>query len=208
MTLEPLTPTRPGRSTSAFHRRGRRCLHQARSAMRCWASRIKGELRTTRYNEPPERRACFWMSASTNWPIMLSWAPFQRQQWGYHVTASWAPYHIHYQVRDTITPLFAEASFFTRTNDRTRPPAVVTAKKQKQRRVSRSPSERRGSHHLRQPMPAQPTSPEQQTYCSTSFSGLGDTAYLEDDNYNFFKRLVRGGARYVGAHQIPEHCGK
>ena len=37
-------PTMPGRSTSGFHQPGRHCLHQARSAVRCSASRMKGEL--------------------------------------------------------------------------------------------------------------------------------------------------------------------
>ena len=44
MTVDPCIPTMPGRSTSGFHRPGRHWLHQARSAMRCWASDMKGEL--------------------------------------------------------------------------------------------------------------------------------------------------------------------
>ena len=45
MTIDPRTPPMPGRSTSGFRRPGRRCLHQAlRSTLRCWASRMKGEL--------------------------------------------------------------------------------------------------------------------------------------------------------------------
>ena len=39
MTLDPRIPAMPGRSTSAFHQSGRHCLHQARSAVRCSASR-------------------------------------------------------------------------------------------------------------------------------------------------------------------------
>ena len=39
MTIDPRIPTMPGRSTSGFHRPGRHCLHQARSAVRCPASR-------------------------------------------------------------------------------------------------------------------------------------------------------------------------
>ena len=42
--IDPRTSTMPGRSTSSFHRPGRYCLHQARSAVRCSASRVKGEL--------------------------------------------------------------------------------------------------------------------------------------------------------------------
>ena len=37
-------PIVSGRSTSGFHRPGRYWLHQARSAVRCSASRMKGEL--------------------------------------------------------------------------------------------------------------------------------------------------------------------
>ena len=47
MTIDPRIPTMPGRSTSGIHRPGRHCLHQARSAFRCWASRVKGELHPT-----------------------------------------------------------------------------------------------------------------------------------------------------------------
>ena len=43
MTIDPRIPTMPGRSTSGFHRPGRHCLHQARSAVRCSASRMKRE---------------------------------------------------------------------------------------------------------------------------------------------------------------------
>ena len=44
MTIAPRILTIPGRSTSGFHQPGRHCLHQARSAVRCSASRMKGEL--------------------------------------------------------------------------------------------------------------------------------------------------------------------
>ena len=44
MTIDPRIPSMPGRSTSGFHQPGRHWLHQARSAVRCWASRLKGEL--------------------------------------------------------------------------------------------------------------------------------------------------------------------
>ena len=43
-TIDPRIPTMPGRSTSGFQRPGRHCLHQVRSAVRCSASRMKGEL--------------------------------------------------------------------------------------------------------------------------------------------------------------------
>ncbi|CAN0529241.1 unnamed protein product [Laminaria digitata] len=34
-TVDRRIPTMPGQSTSGFHRRGRHCLHQERSAVRC-----------------------------------------------------------------------------------------------------------------------------------------------------------------------------
>ena len=43
MAIGPRIPTMPGRSTSDFHQPGRHCLHQARSAVSCLASRMKGE---------------------------------------------------------------------------------------------------------------------------------------------------------------------
>ena len=49
MTIDPRIPTMSGRSTSGLHRAGRHCLHQARSAERCWASRTKGGLHSTWY---------------------------------------------------------------------------------------------------------------------------------------------------------------
>ena len=48
MTRHPRIPTRPGRSTLGFHQPGRQCLHQARSAVWCLASRMKGELHPTK----------------------------------------------------------------------------------------------------------------------------------------------------------------
>ena len=48
MTVDLRTPARPGRATLGFHRPGRQCLHQARSTVRCGASRMKGELHHTK----------------------------------------------------------------------------------------------------------------------------------------------------------------
>ena len=50
MTIDPRTPTMPRRRMSGFHRPDRYCLHQVRSAVRCSASHIKGEL------HPPKNR--------------------------------------------------------------------------------------------------------------------------------------------------------
>ena len=44
MTIDLRIPTMPGRITSGFHQPDRHCLHQARRAVRCSASRMKGEL--------------------------------------------------------------------------------------------------------------------------------------------------------------------
>ena len=49
MTIDPRIPTMPGRSTSGFHQPGRHCLHQARSALRYSASRMKGELHPSKW---------------------------------------------------------------------------------------------------------------------------------------------------------------
>ena len=44
MTIDPCIPTMPGRSSLSFHRPGRHCLYQARSAESRSASCMKGEL--------------------------------------------------------------------------------------------------------------------------------------------------------------------
>ena len=44
MTIDPRIPTVPGRSMSGFHRLGRHRSHEARSAVSCPSSRMKGEL--------------------------------------------------------------------------------------------------------------------------------------------------------------------
>ena len=46
-TIDPRTPTMPGRSKWGFHRPDRHRVHEARSAVRCSASRMKGELHPT-----------------------------------------------------------------------------------------------------------------------------------------------------------------
>ena len=51
MTIDPRIPTMLGRSTSGFHQPGRHCSHQARSAVRCSASRMKSAL------HPPKNRS-------------------------------------------------------------------------------------------------------------------------------------------------------
>ena len=48
MIIDPPIPTMLGRSMSVFHRPGKHCLHQARSAVRSPASRMKGEPHPTK----------------------------------------------------------------------------------------------------------------------------------------------------------------
>ena len=68
MTINPRFPTIPGRSMSGFHRPCRHCLHQARSAVRCSANRMRGAL------HPTKKRlwsgfSCIWMTASSELPF-------------------------------------------------------------------------------------------------------------------------------------------
>ena len=48
MTVDPRILTMPGRGTSGFRRPGRHCLHQAPTAVRNTANRMKGELHPTK----------------------------------------------------------------------------------------------------------------------------------------------------------------
>ena len=48
MTIDPRIATMPGRIMSDSHRPGRHCLHRARSAVVCSASRVKGGLHPTK----------------------------------------------------------------------------------------------------------------------------------------------------------------
>ena len=80
MTIDPRSPTMPGRSTSSFHPPGRHCLHQARSAVRCWASHVKGELRPTK-NRFGGGLSCIWMTASNEMNCFLVW-PFPETAMG------------------------------------------------------------------------------------------------------------------------------
>ena len=48
LTTDPRIPTMAERSTSSFYRLGKHRLHEARSAVRGWASRMKGELHPTK----------------------------------------------------------------------------------------------------------------------------------------------------------------
>ena len=83
---------------------------------------------------------------------------FQRQQWVYHVTASWVPDHINtITLGDTIIPLVRSKGSPPRTNDLTRPPAIMIRPK-KQKKVpwfSSIASDWRVLQRLRQPTPTQ-----------------------------------------------------
>ena len=74
MTIDPRISAMPGRSTSGFHGPGRRCLHQAPSAVRCSASRMKGECilpKTARKKDFGTLcpLSCLWMTASTSYTL-------------------------------------------------------------------------------------------------------------------------------------------
>ena len=48
LTTDPRIPTMPPWSTSGFYRPGKHCSHHARSAVRCLASLMKGEMHRTK----------------------------------------------------------------------------------------------------------------------------------------------------------------
>ena len=56
MAIDPRIPTMPKRNTSGVHQPGRHCLHQVRSAVRCSASRMKGELHLSKNRAYDELR--------------------------------------------------------------------------------------------------------------------------------------------------------
>ena len=56
--IDPRIPTMPGRSTSSFYRAGRHRYHQTRSDVRCWASRMRCELHSTKTAYEADFLAC------------------------------------------------------------------------------------------------------------------------------------------------------
>ena len=97
MTIGPRFPTMPGRSTSGFHQPGRHCLHQARSAVRCSASRMNGGPRPSKNPSQDGLRhlvPTFLNSddSANQFLCFLVW-PLQRQQWVFLCTGSSVPYH-------------------------------------------------------------------------------------------------------------------
>ena len=104
MTIVPRIPTMPGRSTSSFHQPGIYCLHQARGAVRCSASRMKGELHPSKNRSQDELRhlvpTLLLMNDSANeLPYFLVWL-LQRQQWAllHNCLVGASPYS-HYLMR-------------------------------------------------------------------------------------------------------------
>ena len=84
----------------------RYCLHQARGAVRCWASRMKVELHRTE-NRLWRGLSCIWRTASNELICFLVW-PFLETAMGigYHVTATWVPYHMHTNYVKRSFPLY------------------------------------------------------------------------------------------------------
>ena len=88
MTVDPRITTMPGRSRSGLHQPGRHWLHQARSAVRCSASRMKGELcilpRTACKTDFGTLclLSCLWMTAPMSYFIF--WCHHSRDSNGYY----------------------------------------------------------------------------------------------------------------------------
>ena len=85
MAIHSRIPTLPGRSTSGFNQPTRHCLHQARSAVRYSASRMKGELHPSKNRSSDGLRhlapTFLVMDDNVNeLHCFLVW-PLQRQQW-------------------------------------------------------------------------------------------------------------------------------
>ena len=98
MTIDPGIPTMPGRSTSGFHQPGRYCLHQARSSVRCSASRMNGELHPSKNRSEDGLRhlvsTFLLVGDSASELCFVCWCGNSRDSNGYYyVTASWVPYH-------------------------------------------------------------------------------------------------------------------
>ena len=95
MTTDPCIPTMPGGSTSGFHQPDRLRVCQARSAVRCSASRMKDKLHPT---ETVMRRAsapCAYFLAYGWRNTLFSCAATFRDsdRRGLYVTASWMPHN-------------------------------------------------------------------------------------------------------------------
>ena len=75
MTIDPRIPTMPGRSTSVFHQLGIYCLHEARGAVMCPASRMKGELHHSKHRSYDGLRhfvglySCLWITAPMTYTL-------------------------------------------------------------------------------------------------------------------------------------------
>ena len=85
MTIDPRIPTMPGRSTSGFDQPGRHCLHHARSAVRGSASRMEGELDSSKnrsYDGIRHLVPTFLLvhDSANELLCFLVW-PLKRQQW-------------------------------------------------------------------------------------------------------------------------------
>ena len=143
----------PGRSMSGFNRLDRHCLHHARSTVRCSASRMKGELHSTK-NRLRSGLAYGWQ---LQWVNKISGVATSRDSNGYYyVTASWVPYHNNTTWCDH-SPC-AELGFSPAQYDLTRPLAVIDRQIKTKKTApwwSSSCSERHILQHRCQPTPTQ-----------------------------------------------------
>ena len=85
MTIYPRILTMPRRSTSGFHQPGRHCWHQARSAVRCCASRMRAEMHPSKNRSYDGLRhlvpTFLLMNDSANELLCFLVWPLQRPQW-------------------------------------------------------------------------------------------------------------------------------
>ena len=85
MTIDPRILTMPGRSTSSIHQLGTQRLHQARSAVRCSVSRVKGKLHPFKHRSNDglghHVPAFLFMDYSADELLCFLVWPLQRQQW-------------------------------------------------------------------------------------------------------------------------------
>ena len=102
MPIDPRIPTLPGRTTFGFHRPGRRCLHQGRSAVRCPTSQTKGEMHPS-----ISREADMYMDGISNESASIS----QRFVWSGH--SNYLVGALPHAPRDATIPLVRRKGFAT-----------------------------------------------------------------------------------------------
>ena len=132
MSADPRIPTRSGRSTWCLHRPGRDCLHQAQSAVRRSASRMKGELHPT-WNRFVRRTGA--MDDSVNELVYFSVWPLPETFLGGTTVCNCLLGASPDTTRDTIISLARTKGCSPRTTDLCAQPLAVTDRRKKKRRT-------------------------------------------------------------------------